>query len=180
VETYKQKYTKLQISIFRLLCIKADLALNQSEIAEVLDATPSGVAKALRELKKDKLIIVKKHDRINLIEISLNRTTRVMRLKQIENLKQIYSLNLIEFLEESFPGTTIILFGSYSKGEDIVTSDIDIAIIGSKEKEINRKSFEKKLERQININFYEHLGEIDKELKENICNGIVLSGGIDL
>ena len=61
-----------------------------------------------------------------------------------------------------------------------MTSDIDIAVIGRKEKKINPKGYEKSLERIIRINFYESFVTIHKHLKENLCNGILLSGGVEL
>ena len=39
---------------------------------------------------------------------------------------------------------------------------------------------EKELGRQININFYNSFKNIHKHLKANLCNGIVLAGGIEL
>ena len=85
-----------------------------------------------------------------------------------------------EFLQENLPGCTIILFGSYGRGEDTIKSDIDIAIIGSKKKEVNLIGFEKILERAIFLHFYDSLKQINKNLKESIHNGIVLVGGIEL
>ena len=92
----------------------------------------------------------------------------------------IYESKLIDFLYEKFPEATIILFGSYSYGEDTINSDIDIAIIGTKEKDINLTEFEKKLEHNISINFYDNLHKINKHLRNNILNGIILKGGIEL
>lgn len=113
--------------------------------------------------------------------IELNRSDhRVMQLKRADNLKQIYESGLADFLEERFPGATIILFGSYSWGDDIINSDIDIAVIESKDKPIALTDYEKVLERRININFYGSFGEINKNLKENLANGIILAGGFEL
>ena len=103
-----------------------------------------------------------------------------MQIKRAENLKMIYESGLADFLEKELPGSTIILFGSYSRGEDTIRSDIDIAVIGRKEKHINLDDFEKKLERNISINFYASFKEIHKNLKENLFNGIVLFGGVEL
>ena len=103
-----------------------------------------------------------------------------MQLKRVANLKQIYETGLADFLEKEFAGAAIILFGSYSRGDDIANSDIDIAVIGRKDKLIGLSAYEKLLERTININFYESWKKIHKNLKENICNGIVLAGGIEL
>ncbi|MBN2457778.1 nucleotidyltransferase domain-containing protein [Candidatus Woesearchaeota archaeon] len=103
-----------------------------------------------------------------------------MQQKRADNLLLIYECGLFNYLEKEFAGATIILFGSHSRGEDTINSDIDIAVIGRKDKKINVDVFEKKLERKININFYDTFKGIHKHLKENLCNGIVLSGGIEL
>jgi len=42
------------------------------------------------------------------------------------------------------------------------------------------EQFEKMLRRKIMINFYDSFKNIHKNLKENLFNGIVLSGGIKL
>ena len=60
------------------------------------------------------------------------------------------------------------------------TSDIDIAIIGSKEKEINLTTFDKLLERTIFLHFYPSFKEMKKELKQSILSGISIAGGIEL
>ena len=103
-----------------------------------------------------------------------------MQLKRVENLRQIYESGLADFLEKEFAGSVIILFGSYARAEDMLNSDIDVAIIGSKEKITDLEEFEKILERKIYLNFYPSFKEIHKNLKENIFNGIVLAGGIKL
>ena len=103
-----------------------------------------------------------------------------MQLKRIDNLRQLYESGLIDFLEKEFAGATIILFGSYARGEDTTSSDIDIAVIGRKEKYLKLTEFEKTLERTIFLNFYHSFKEIHKNLKENIFNGIVLIGGVEL
>ncbi len=85
-----------------------------------------------------------------------------------------------ESLREQLAGATILLFGSYAKGEDTNTSDMDIAVIGRKQKVLDLKKFESALHRQININFYTSWTEIDRHLKNNILNGILLNGSVDL
>ncbi|MGM5485298.1 MAG: nucleotidyltransferase family protein [Nanobdellota archaeon] len=173
-----KSFTGLQEEIFRLLCIKAGERLSQGEIARLIGATPMGVSKALRGLKG--FVNVEKSKAMNLNLISLLRDSRTLRLKHLDNLRQIYESGLIEYLEENNPGSTIILFGSYSRGEDRSDSDIDIAIVGSEDKRTSLKNYEKILQRHINLGFYDSFAGIDKELRENLCNGIVLSGGIEL
>jgi predicted nucleotidyltransferase/biotin operon repressor len=181
MDMYKLKFTKLQNKIFRLLCIKAGSSLSQREIAKLLGVSPTAIGKSVREMLKDGLVKIKRKGNLKVNFIELNRDDlKAIELKRVENLKMVYESGLADFLEEKFPGSTIILFGSYSRGEDTIKSDIDIAVIGREEKEINLKVFERVLERKIIINFYPSLKEIHKDLRENICNGIVLSGSIQL
>ncbi|MBI2045750.1 nucleotidyltransferase domain-containing protein [Candidatus Pacearchaeota archaeon] len=74
----------------------------------------------------------------------------------------------------------IILFGSYSRGEDTKTSDIDLAVIGRKDKILDLYEFEASLNRKINVNFYESWKKIHIHLKNNLLDGIIFSGAVDL
>jgi|TARA_Y100000034_G_scaffold72774_1_gene87686 predicted nucleotidyltransferase len=181
MDMYKLKFTTLQNEIFRLFCIKAGIFLNQRGIARILKVSPTAIANALPLLNKEKLIKIDKSKEMNLTLVQFNRdNARAINLKRIENLKLIYESGLVNFLFESFPGATIILFGSYSRGEDTLESDIDIAIIGVKEKNLDLIKFDKLLERNIIINFYNSFKEIHKHLRDSILNGILLSGSIDI
>jgi predicted nucleotidyltransferase len=181
VNIIKPKLTLLQSDILRILFKKAGSTLNQKQIADLTGVSQPAVMKALPYLEQLGFVILRKDKETKRWSIELNRSNqRVMQLKRVDNLKQIYESGLADFLEEKFPGSTIILFGSYSRGDDIINSDIDIAIIESKEKSLDLTDYEKILERRININFYDSFGEINKNLKENLANGIVLAGGFDL
>src|SRR3989344_3619517 len=181
MDTYKLKLTRLQNEMFRFLSIKAGMKFNQRRIAKLLGVSPTAVAKALPLLEKEELIKYEKGDNINLNSVSFNQdSSKAVFFKKIENLKLIYEVGLVKFLFNEFPGCTVVLFGSYSNGEDTTISDIDIAVIGSKNKEVDLDGFNKKLERTVNINFYESWKGINKHLKNNILNGITLSGAVEL
>jgi len=181
VNIYKPGLTNLQQGILELLFKRAGASLNQNQIARLLKVSQPAVTKALPLLEKLDFIKIQKDKETKRWSISLNTNNRrVVQLKRVNNLKQIYETGLADFLEKEFAGATIILFGSYSRGEDIFNSDIDIAIIGRKEKDIDLKKFEDMLERKININFYSSFKEVHKNLKENLANGIVLTGGFEL
>ena len=180
MDIYKLKFTVLQMEIFRLLCVKAGALLNQSEIARLLNVTPTAVAKALVLLEKEERITVTR-GKTNLNMVELNRDSkRSLELKRAENLKMLIESGLPTFLEENIPGCTIILFGSFCRGDDTIKSDIDVAVIGIHEEDISLEKYEKLLEKEIRINYYKSLKDINKYLKANILNGIVLSGGIEL
>lgn len=176
----KQKLTKLQQDIFRMLCLYSGEELNQSDIAGKLNVSSAAVSKSVSGLEEEKLITVDRSSKIKLHLIKLDRDNpRAIELKRIENLRITYESGMLDYLEGCFPGKTIILFGSYSRGEDTVKSDIDIAIIG-KDSKVSLEKFEKILNRNINIQFIPSLKSINKELLSGICNGIVLTGAIEL
>ena len=173
--------TSLQDQTIQLLFIKAGTALNQRQIARALNVTPPAILKALPRLKQENFITQNQDPESKRWSVRLNRNNhRVIQLKRAHNLKQIYISGLADFLEKEFAGACVIVFGSYSKGEDTFTSDVDIAIIGRKQKQPLLSNFEQTLERKININYYDSFNRIHKHLKENLCNGIVLAGGIEL
>jgi predicted nucleotidyltransferase len=181
MDIYKLKLTKLQNEIFRLLCIKAGTALSKREIAGCLKVSPTAVSKSLPLLEKEGLARVKAHPKARISSVQLNRDNpKVIWLKRTENLKLLMESGLVDFLRDGFPGCTIIVFGSYSLGEDTKESDIDIAVIGSKETETDLEKFEGMLERGITLHFYGSLKEIGRNLKSNILDGITLEGAVDL
>jgi DNA-binding MarR family transcriptional regulator len=181
VNIYKLQLTILQQEILRLMCVKSGTILNQRQIANILYVTQPAVKKALPGLEKMGFIKIQQDKQTKRWSIELNKSNlRATQLKRVDNLKQLYESDLADYLETEFAGGTIILFGSYSRGDDIFNSDIDIAIIGRKEKIIELSKFEKMLDRKININFYQSFEDIHKNLLDNICNGIVLAGGIEL
>ena len=74
----------------------------------------------------------------------------------------------IKILINKSPSAPIILFGGFSRGEDTLNSDIDIAVIRRKEKELNLIEYKKRFQRAININYYASFQKIHKHLKENM------------
>lgn len=187
MDIYKLKWTRLQAEIFRFLCIRAGQTQNLRGIAKALRVSPTAVSNALRGLGNEGLVEIKKSKTMNLLFIEFNRNnSKAIQLKRVENLKMIYESGLADFLYNKFPGCAVILFGSYSRGEDTFSdteerrSDIDIAIIGTKEKDVDMARFNKLLERKVNINFYESWEKIHKHLKDNILNGVPISGGVEL
>lgn len=177
MDIFKLNWTGLQYKIFSLLCLKAGEKLSQREIALLLKVSPTAVANSLKGMRQ--LIKVERAKTTNFI--TFNRDDLVaLGLKRAENLKNIYLSGLSEYLHQELAGSTVILFGSYSLGEDTKTSDIDIAVIGRAEKAISLEKYEKILNQKIILNFYDSWKNIHHQLKNNILNGIVLHGGVEL
>lgn len=181
VNTNKLRLTTLQHEILLLLFRKAGTSLNQRQLAKLLDVTSPAIMKALPTLAKERLIKQQQDKETRRWSIELNRDRQlVMQLKRANNLWQLYESGLANVLEKEFAGAVIILFGSYSRGEDLINSDVDIAVIGRKNKDIDLTTYEKLLERKISVHFYDSFEKIHKQLKENLCNGISLCGGVEL
>jgi predicted nucleotidyltransferase len=151
------------------------------EISKKIKIAHTSVKKILNELLKEKIIIEeteRKGKRSFPLFYSNLENENFKNLKRLNNLKGIYDSRLIEYLEEFMP-KLVVLFGSYFRGEDIEDSDIDF-FVEMKESEVDLKKFEKKLGRKINILFEENFNTLPGELKENIINGIVLQGVLEL
>ncbi len=141
----------------------------------------TSVKKILDSLLKEKIILkktLKKGKREFPIYFSNLNSQEFTNLKKLNNLKQIIFSGLVEKLEETFMPDSIILFGSYSRGEDTEESDIDL-FIESSEEQFNLKKYEKTLGRKINI-LFGSLSNLNKNLKENVLSGVLLKGTINL
>ncbi|MGE0793503.1 MAG: nucleotidyltransferase family protein [Candidatus Woesearchaeota archaeon] len=99
--------------------------------------------------------------------------------KLLSNINTLNESNLIQYLNDKFMPKCIVLFGSYSKAEDIESSDIDL-FIQCKETQINLKKFEKILQRKIELHFKENFQTYPEELRSNIANGICLEGYLEV
>ena len=178
MDIYKLNLTRLQEEIFSLLCLRAGERMSQREAAILLKVSPTAVSNSIKKLSEGGLVNVEKTKTINFLSFKRDDPGAVD-LKRVENLRNIYLSGFSDYLENELAGGTIILFGSYSRGEDTNTSDIDIAVIGRKDKILDLEKYEKTLNRKINVNFYASW-KIQKHLRNNILNGILLHGGVDL
>lgn len=102
------------------------------------------------------------------------------------NLWLIYSTNIVYGIRERIPNAkAIILFGSYRKGDDNENSDLDIAveIADSQNLSIEELGIIPKLGYRKNVKVNLHIfsrNKIDLNLFNNIANGIVLEGFLEV
>ena len=101
--------------------------------------------------------------------------------KKFYNIKQVYESELIEYLKRELGNPVVILFGSYAKGEDLEDSDIDLYVETVSKENIRVDTFERILDRKIQVFRHKNLKEIkNKHLANNILNGTVLNGFIEV
>jgi len=135
---------------------------------------PSNVYLIVKELAREKFISCKQKGRIG--EIKARAEEPFLQQKRAYNLSQIYLSKLKDLLEREYNHPeAIILFGSYSRGEDTETSDIDLAVATTKKLSLNLTLYEKKLKRKISIHEIT-LEKVSEEFLNNLANGLVITG----
>ena len=145
------------------------------ELSRLLKLSMPTIILATDKLAKEKLIIKEKGNVIT--KVMANRENiDFIRLKRLHNFELIYSSGLINHLSEAYnQPKSIILFGSFSRGEDIEKSDIDIAVMINKKLNLDLSKYENILKKAINLHEID-FKKISKEFKANLLNGIVLEG----
>ena len=98
--------------------------------------------------------------------------------KKIYNVDVLSSSGLVDHIQKSCYPSSIVLFGSFAKGEDSSGSDIDL-FIGCTKTELNLEKYQFQLDRKISPMFRKDFKNLPKELKNNIINGIVLYGFLE-
>lgn len=145
------------------------------EIGRKVDLAQTSIRNYIQELEKNNLIIKKKSKPFDGF-IANRDNERFIFYKQVYNFYSLYELR--ELIVKSIYPKTIIVFGSYARGEDIEESDIDIVILSKVKKEINLKKFEKLLNRKINVTFIDNFNKLDASLRINVLNGWMIYGGV--
>ena len=97
------------------------------EVARRLKISPNSVRKYIAELKKKRIVEIKQE--ANMILFRANMESETYRHeKLIHNLKSIYDSSILDLLYRYYNPKAIVLFGSYSRGEQKDNSDVDIAV----------------------------------------------------
>jgi len=109
-----------------------------------------------------------------------DRTNKNYLLKKIFfNITQLIDSGLIDYLKKELSNPAVVLFGSYSRGEDIESSDIDLYVETVSHKKLNMDRYQEFMQRNIHILSYTNLDKIkNKYLVNNIINGVVLNNKI--
>ncbi|MBI2451884.1 nucleotidyltransferase domain-containing protein [Candidatus Pacearchaeota archaeon] len=150
------------------------------QIEKELKLPLPSVIRYAKDLEKEE--ILKKEKVAGVVLFSADRVSKYFLLeKKIYNLKQLYESGLVEYLVSELSNPVIIVFGSYSKGEDFENSDIDLYIQTPSKKEIKLEKFEKLLKRRIQLFIHSNLKKVNNpHLMNNIINGMILNNFIEV
>ena len=147
------------------------------ELSRKMRLSMPAIIAALKKLESEKLVNITRGKALTTVKTN-GDSKQFIQLKRVYNLEQLYLSGIVDKLSRAL-GTpaAIVCFGSYSRGEDTETSDIDIAVMGGNEKSISLNEFEKRLNRSLSLHQVT-MGKISPEFRANLYNGIVLEGAL--
>lgn len=149
------------------------------EIAQETHFSTTAISQALSSLSALKIIATEETKLTKNVKADIDSEAYRF-YKSILNVYRIKHYMFFDFLITKFQNPqTIVLFGSFARGEDIEKSDIDILIItpnkySFEKKELN--TYEKAFHRTINIHILPSLEKSEASFKNAVANGIVLHG----
>lgn len=146
-------------------------------LSEEVEMPYPSVRKALKDLEEKGFVESDKKSKMTFYSPT---DEKFRRAKKQVNLEKLGDSGLTESLEEKLRPEAIVLFGSYLEGRDSEDSDIDIAVIGGRNKNPDLTSFEERLGREIQITQIENLKEESREFRNNLANGLVIQGHLEV
>ena len=172
-----------ELTILRPFFEEPNRKFSIRELSRILKINHTTVRQYLNQLFKEGFLSLKKEGLYSFYRLILNKKT--LNLKLYYNLEKIRESNIIQDLEKTFDLPVIILFGSYASAMDDKTSDIDICLISNIEKGFLTEEYEKKLNRKISLHKFnkeswKKTRKTNPNLVNNICNGMVLSGELEV
>lgn len=172
-----QNYNRYKL--LKVFLYSATESFRLRELSRLSKISPLSVTNYLKEFEREKLIT--KYEKRDIPFYQANRDDENFKLYM--KLSVIYELNtsgLVDFLWDKLAPEAIILFGSHAKGEAIESSDIDMFILGTKEKEPDIKEYKKRLGKEVHLLIEDRKENMSDEFKNNLINGIILKGYLKL
>lgn len=181
VEDLNEAYSKVLLWFFSYP--NKEMSLN--DLSEELKISKTTANKVVTKLVKEEFLKKEVLGKIWRITCNQNHPYNSSR-KVAFNFIQIYESGIIKEIHKLVSNThSIILFGSYRKGDDTEKSDIDIAVevLGNDDLKIKQLGIIKKFGYRKNVTVTLHIfsrNKIDLNLFSNIANGIVLEGFLEV
>ena len=186
IKGYRELYSSTaKHRVLEILFKDPEKEFSLSELSKESRVAKANIGKILKDFERKRIIRIEKLSKIWRIR-SERASVSYVRGKILYNLNFIYNSGLIEYLVGFFRHPkSMILFGSFRKGEDVSDSDIDIAIESDEVKDyrivdLNElQVFEKVIGKKIQVHLFNRKS-VDNNLFNNIVNGIVLSGFLEV
>ena len=165
----KNRHMSKKMDILALYTRDYSTSFTGREISRAVGTSPQNALTILNELVKDKIILFTKEGRNK--KYVLNRKSFLARqmIQIVETYKASLLLKESEFsliMKSLIPfAETIIVFGSFAKGRQKESSDLDLIIIGGSKKNINQ--VKNTFPREINLEFSTWKGFAESLRKKN-------------
>jgi predicted nucleotidyltransferase len=174
------KRKDIKNTIIEYFFVNPTAKLRVREIERTLNLPLPSVINYTKALVNEKILKITRIGKVTLF--SADRSSKEYLLqKKLFNIRKVYDSGLIKHLIANYSNPTILLFGSYSKGEDIEDSDIDLYIETASKQEFNLKKYEKALKRKIQVFNFKNIKQVKNIfLANNMLNGITLNNFIEV
>lgn len=174
---------EIKLTILKTFFEYPNRKISIRELSRILKINHTTIRQYLNKFVKGGFLSSKKEGVYSFYQMVLNKKT--LNLKLYYNLEKIRESNIIENLEKNYDLPVIVLFGGYSSAMDDATSDVDLCLISNIKKEFSTEKYEKKLNRKVSIHKFNKTSwkktkKSNPNLINNICNGIVLSGELEV
>ena len=156
-----------------------------SDLAKAVHLSKTTSTAVVKRLKKEGFLEVESIGRVWRIKSNPNHPYNLSN-KVAYNLQNVLESDINEEAFKKVPqGRCLILFGSYRKGDDVESSDVDVAmeVLGGVELKVMELGkipclgFRRDV--QVNLHIFSR-AKVNPNLFANIANGIVLSGFLEV
>jgi len=162
-----------------------EVKITLTELSKKLGISKKTASRIVTDLAKENFLIVEPIGKSWRIHCNIQH--RYNRMYKIgHNISLVYSSGIIAEIYRLIGNPkAVILFGSYRKGDDMGTSDLDIAVevLGNEDLRIihlgtlPQLGFRKNV--QVNLHIFSR-NKIDLNLFANIANGVILDGFLEV
>ena len=154
------------------------------EVAKLTKISHTTIGKYLKKLEIDGYLITNPTKPYSTYRAN-TASKKYLNLKLYYNLVKIRESKLIEELEKIYNYPIIVLFGSYAKALDDENSDVDMCVISQVKAQPNLEEYQKIIGRKISVYIFDkkrwqEAKKKNPNLINSICNGIVLSGQLEV
>lgn len=173
-----------EINNIKLFFEEPNREFHLRELSRILKKSPVTIKKYLSEFVEIGVLRCRKDNILEIYSANLENFY-YKEYKKIYNKFKIIDCGLLDFLKVEFNIPTIILFGSYERGEDNKNSDVDIFILSEIKKDLKLEKYEKLINKEIQLHIM-NKKEFENTKKNNPClinsiiNGTILSGIIEV
>jgi len=184
IEGAKLKIRDTYIKVLGLFFSFPDKTFQLNEVAKKAKVSKINANKIVNKLILDEFLFKKTAGKSWLLKCNKSHKYNQTR-KIVYNLGLIYESGILEEIKSKFGAyKAVVLFGSYRKGDDIETSDLDIAVQSFDKKDYDIvefcriKNFGYRENVQVSLHIFSK-NKIASNLFESIRNGIVLEGFLE-